>query len=312
MKILPIERKSAVLTPSSLACLSDVATVNLTSGCAHGCIYCYTRGYSFHPGEGVIRLYSNTAAKLRTELQRKRRLPRAVYLSPSSDLFQPVPEVLDLSFETLSILFKAGVCVAFLTKGGIPPDHMRLLKANAPLVQAQIGLITLDEEVRRVFEPNTAPSMVRLAQARDLAAAGIATTGRIDPILPGITDDEETFRELCSAFSSAGISVVAASVLFLRTAITSSLRRRLRDGKLADRLWGAFAEKTRMAIHADNSSVTGLSTDARRKIFDRLGAIAHDHGIEIRLCACKNPDLASGSCRIAGSWPAAAQLDLFD
>jgi len=85
-----------VLTPSSLACLAHVPTVNFTAGCAHECPYCYARGYLTHPGEGKIRFYTNTLAKLREELRRKRKKPTTVYFSPSSDLFQPVPEVLRL------------------------------------------------------------------------------------------------------------------------------------------------------------------------------------------------------------------------
>ena len=45
VKLIRTKRRSAVLTPSSLACLSRIPTVNLTAGCAHGCLYCYTRGY---------------------------------------------------------------------------------------------------------------------------------------------------------------------------------------------------------------------------------------------------------------------------
>ncbi len=133
MKVEPVQRKSAILTPSSLACLSKVATINLTRGCAHRCAYCYTRGYRSYPAEDTVGLYVNTAAKLSDELDRKRRLPRLVYFSPSSDLFQPVPEVLDLAFEVLEILLQRGVAVAFLTKGAIPGRHMRLLTANPRL-----------------------------------------------------------------------------------------------------------------------------------------------------------------------------------
>ena len=90
MKAVPIERKSAVLTPSSLACLANIATINLTAGCAHRCIYYYTQGYTTLPRDGTVHLYGNTAVKLAEELRRKRQLSRAVYFSPSSDLFQPV------------------------------------------------------------------------------------------------------------------------------------------------------------------------------------------------------------------------------
>ena len=130
--VISANRRSAVLTPSSLACLSDIPTINLTSGCAHGCLYCYTRGYSGYPGEGRIVVYSNTLAKLREELSRKRKKPPAVYFSPSSDLFQPVPEVLELGYEILEFLFSQQIGVAFLIKGQIPEQHLSLIHISEP------------------------------------------------------------------------------------------------------------------------------------------------------------------------------------
>jgi hypothetical protein len=38
MSVRLIERRGAVLTPSGLACLAGVPTVNITAGCAHGCV----------------------------------------------------------------------------------------------------------------------------------------------------------------------------------------------------------------------------------------------------------------------------------
>ena len=287
--------------------MADVATINLTAGCAHRCIYCYTRGYRTAPRDGAIHLYANTAAKLTEELQRKRRLPRAVYFSPSSDLFQPVPEVLGLAAEVLGVLFEWGIRVSFLSKGQIPPRHMDLLKSNAPLVQAQIGLITLDQQIVRMFEPHAALPQTRLDQARELIETGIATTGRIDPILPGLTDDETSLRDLCSGFSEAGITTVAASTLFLRPAITNSLRMNLRDASVRTRLFDAYSEKSRLGIHAENSTVTSLPREARRAAFERVQAIAGEFGITVRVCTCKNPDLSRGDCHIAGRASGAAE-----
>jgi hypothetical protein len=109
--------KIAVLTPSSLACLTHVPTVNLTAGCAHECRYCYARGYLTHPGEGKVTFYTNTLAKLREELRRKRKKPSTVYFSPSSDPFQPVPEVLGMTYEVFKFLLESRIGVAFVTKG---------------------------------------------------------------------------------------------------------------------------------------------------------------------------------------------------
>jgi hypothetical protein len=49
--------------------------------------------------------------------------------------------------------------------------------------------------------------------------------------------------------------------------------------------------------------ILNLSTEARREIFHRVESAAAAHGIEIKICACKNTDLARGSCNIAGMWP---------
>ncbi|MHC4398607.1 MAG: SPL family radical SAM protein [Planctomycetota bacterium] len=315
VQVLHSERKSAVLTASRLRCLARVPTVNLTAGCAHGCVYCYARGYSNYPGDGKVRLYANTVDKLRDELRRKRKKPEAVYFSPSSDLFQPVPEVLDMAYEVLQCLFASGIGVAFLTKGRIPDRHLRLLERNVPQVRAQIGLMSLDEDIIRVYEPYAASPRVRLAQARELARAGITTQVRLDPLLPGLTDDADHLNELFAALAWVGVKRIGASVLFLRPAIVGWLRRRVRPSAMLGPLEAAFASATRLEIHAGGSSVVALPADARRAIHDRLIRLAGAHGIEARLCACKNPDVTSSSCRIDGHWPGAAgrarQLDLF-
>ena len=55
--VIKVERRSSVLTPSNLACLSRMPTINLTAGCALGCVYCYTLGYASYPGEDKIVVY---------------------------------------------------------------------------------------------------------------------------------------------------------------------------------------------------------------------------------------------------------------
>lgn len=302
VQLIPVQRKSRVLTPSSLACLSELPTINLSAGCAHGCLYCYTRGYSTYPGVGRIHIYENTLAQLKNEVPRKRKPPAAVYFSPSSDLFQPVPEVLDMGFEVLQFLLENKVGVAFLTKGRIPPRHLELLKAHQQQVRAQIGLITLDANIQKLFEPQAAPSELRLKQVEELVEAGIETRVRLDPILPGVTDDAETIRSLCSALAERGVTKIAVAALFIRPAIVHSLRKHLPDRGLAETLLRRFETGSKLAIHAEHSLVNSLHVQNRSAIYKRVKEIAGEHQIEVKVCACKNPDLAAGSCSIAGNW----------
>lgn len=315
MEVILADRKSAVLTSSSLTCLSRVPTVNLTAGCAHACRYCYARGYLAHPGEGKVVFYTNTLARLREELRRKRKRPATVYFSPSSDPFQPVPEILDMAYDVFKFLLESGVGVAFVTKGLIPRRHRKLLAAHAALVQGRIGLITLDPEVAAAFEPGAAAPKARLAQAAELIGARVALEARLDPILPGITDTADCLQALCGALARVGVRKIAASVLFLRPAVVGSLRRHIEDKVMLDRLLERFAGSESMAIHAGGSRVRALPASERRAITDRLESIATRYGLEIVVCACKNPDIARGSCHISGRWPpatpGATQLGLF-
>lgn len=295
-----VQRKTAVLTPSSLACLRHVPTVNLAAGCAHGCLYCYARGYSQAPGQDRIQVYGNTLEKLHGELPRKRRRPPAIYFSPSSDVFQPVPEVLTLAYDVFEYLLRQGVGVSVLTKGRIPARHMELLTANAPLVHAGIGLNTFDHRISRLFEPHAAPPEIRLAQIAALVRADITVQVRIDPILPGITDDERTLQDVIGAIADVGVRHVAISTAFMRPAIASVLRRQL-DVPLAETLLRQYERGCHLTMAGANTGIVMPPATARRAIYERARRLAARHGIEVRVCACKNSDLARGSCHIAGS-----------
>jgi DNA repair photolyase len=311
-----VKRKSSVLSPSGLDCLAHIPTVNVCSGCAHGCLYCYTRGYSIYPGEDKVEVYENLLEKIKKELPRKKTRPRAVYFSPSSDVFQPVPEVLDVTYGVFEYLLQRGVGVAFLTKGDIPEKHMKLLKSHAENVRAQVGLITLEEDILKIFEPRAAPAKQRLSQIKELTEAGLVTQVRLDPILPGLTDDEDKLSALIEAIAETGVKKVAASILFLRPAVTASLKKNMGDKEMLNTLLNSFTKARRLEIHAEHSKVMALPKEDRKAIFERIRNIASDYGIGLKICACKNPDLASDSCSIAGDWieppKGSEQMSLFE
>lgn len=302
MELALLERKSHVLTPARLLCLDRMPTLRLASGCMHGCLDCYAQGACGPCGSDKVTISRNLVAKLGDELSHRRIKPPAIRLDLSSDPFQPVPELLDLIYETLQYLLDKGIGVIFQTKGKIPARHMGLLVAHAPLVRAIIPLVTTDRRVLRIFEPRTATPRVRLRQMRQLVAGGVATLARVDPILPGVTDDPDTMHGLCAALAAAGIREMAAGVLVLRPALLSALRNRLARPQIYRRLMEAFSGGSNEPLFDHRSAVRILPASRRRRIFQWLTAIAGQYGIRARVCACKNPDLDSESCRLAGRW----------
>jgi len=292
------ERKGPILTPSSLACLGGIPTINITEGCAHACSYCYTQGYSGYPGANRVVLFDNTAELVRAELARKRRRPKRVYFSPSSDAFQPLPEVQDVTFDTMSDLYERGVEVGFLTKGSVS-DRFLTLFANRPdRVFAQVGITTLAEGLMRALEPRAASAAERLRTIEGLTRAGVVTRARLDPLVPDLTDTEANLRPLLSALSQRGVRSVAASYLFLRPAFAWRTVKRLRD------LTGWSHASENWAWHRFADGVGRgkmIRPEVRRERFGRLRALAAEHNIEVHLCACKNPDLdLASNCHIAG------------
>ncbi len=281
-------------------------TINLTAGCAIGCVYCYGVGYGSHPDEGSVVLYEDTLERLKRELPRKRKAPRSVFFSPSNDIFQPVAEVLDLAHEILDFLLAAGIDVVILTKGQIPDRTLDLLLRYPDRVSMQIGITTLDEGLSKMFKPNAATPRARLEQLDRLIVGGLATRARLDPTIPGATDDTEGLDRLFAALGAAGIDYVAAGFLFLRPRILHTLYADVNDKRLLWRILTTYEDSERLDIRAGKSTTTALPTMVRKESFTRIREIAGRHSIDVAVCACKNPDIATGTCGIGGATPTRA------
>ncbi len=299
VKVVRKLRKSAVLTPSQIPCLRSLPTINITKGCALGCTYCYIQGYSDYPGSDRVILYENTAELLARELERKRKKPRRVYFSPSSDAFQYLPEVQEVSLQTMSILLRAGVEVAFLTKGFITEPFRQLFARTPELVFAQVGITTLDRSLWQTFEPRTAPPGGRIDTIVALTKLGVRTVARLDPLIPDITDTDENLAPLLDALQKAGVTAAVASHVFVRPGVTR---------EVADMLQPDSTHGSRPRIEPwpfmelDDGAETPRKGkyEKRCRRFERVRLAGEAFGITIRPCRCKNPLLGGVGCEIAG------------
>jgi DNA repair photolyase len=289
-------RRPPILTSSSIPCLQHLPTINVTEGCALGCSYCYIQGYSHYPGPERVVLFENTAEVVRDELRRKRRRPRRVYFSPSSDAFQYPPEVQEVTFQTMSVLLEAGIEVAFLTKGFISDRFLRLFKGLPQLIFAQVGVTSLDHGIWKAFEPRTAPPSKRVESIRSLREIGIETTARLDPLIPDLTDTEANLNPLLAALRETGVTHVSASFLFLRQCFADRVSAQL-DQFMPARSAAAWRHQD----FVDGCGGGRMPTLEERAVrFERLSALCKQHGIRLNACRCKNPELGGSGCFIAG------------
>jgi DNA repair photolyase len=295
-------RRPPILTSSAIPCLRHLPTINITEGCALGCSYCYIQGYSHYPGPERVILFENTAEVVRDELRRKRKRPRRVYFSPSSDAFQYLPEVQEVTFQTMSVLLEAGIEVAFLTKGFVADRFLQLFKGAPQLVFAQIGITSLDPGVWRTFEPRTGPPSQRVESIRSLRGIGIETTARLDPLIPDLTDTEANMNPLLAALREAGVTRASASFLFLRQCFADRLSAQL-DGFMLAGSVSAWRYQD-FVDGCGGGRMTSLEDRALR--FERLSTLCEQHGIRLNACRCKNPELGGSGCLIAGPAPVPA------
>jgi hypothetical protein len=242
-------------------------------------------------------LFENTPELIAKELGRARRKPRRVYFSPSSDAFQYLPQVQDVSFRSLAALLSAGVGVSFLTKGFVTERFLELFAEHAAFVFAQIGITTLDLRLWRLCEPRTAPPEMRVATAQSLIRLGVRTSVRLDPLIPDVTDTAERLLPLLEALSDAGVREAAASYIFLRHGVGEDVIGRIRAA-------GATPYDTQswpyQAFDAGRKGGRMIDRDERARRFARLEALGARVGIRVRPCRCKNPELVDRECGIAG------------
>lgn len=299
MEFIEIERKSRVLSKAQFGCLRDAYTFNITRGCEFLCVYCYARGYPGAPFTGVVHLYHNLPEKLTRELDspRRRSAVEWVVFNTASDSFQTHPAVLDITYSTMKALLERGIGFSFLTKGWIPNRFIKLFSSHPGLVNARIGLVSLSQRYRDLFEPNAATPAERLQNIERLKKEGMEVEVRIDPIIPFYTDDEGSIRRLYEALGERGIKRVSISYLHLRPAILDQLQRELPPTEF---------NLLRSCFESQSWSVVGASTQSklippllRERGYRRFKALAEDFGIKPFICACKNPDMPAHQCSTA-------------
>ena len=253
------------------------------------------------PEEGRVTVYADTADRIEAELERKRKKPNHVYFSPSTDVFQPVDSVLDMAYRIFEALLVRGIGVAFVSKGMIPERHMALLCAHPDLVRAQIGIITMNKALARLIEPNAPEPATRLTQMERLCRAGVQTRLRVAPIVPGLTDEDETLKELFRCASECGAVHASVNAMHLRPAITASLRRHL-GCEAFQKIVSHYESAKSLEVCGGKSRQTPLDKTSRLTLFERARHIARGYGIEAHVCGCMNPDLPDERCALDGEW----------
>src|SRR5438445_1854705 len=187
-------------------------SLNPYVGCEHACNYCFARAYNARyrerdVGEAFdrnIEVRTNFVERLRNEL--RRRPQGSVAIGTATDPYQPIEGTYRLTRGCLEALVDFPMPPGIVTKGPLVVrdiDVLQRLDAKTDLT-VYFSVPCVDEEVVRKTDPGTAPPRQRLRALRMLRDAGIDAAVLCMPVLPGITDSEESLDRAAKAASEAG------------------------------------------------------------------------------------------------------------
>ena len=161
-------------------------TINPYIGCEHGCTYCYARfmkRFTNHKEEWgeFVDVKVNAASLLQREIEKKR--PGKVWISGVCDPYQPLEKKYELTKRCLEILLEHDWPVTIQTKSPLVLRDVKLLREFND-IEVGLTITTADENIRKIFEPNSPPVEQRIETLEKLRSAGIKTFAMIAPLLP--------------------------------------------------------------------------------------------------------------------------------
>jgi len=169
-------------------------------GCQHGCVYCYARfmAKGVHRGEewgSFVDVKVNALKLLASEVRRK---PKGVVLLSSvTDAYQPLERRYEITRGCLRLLVEHGFPVTILTKSNLVLRDVDILGRG----DSEVGLTitTMEEGVKKGFEPNSPTVKERLEALWTLHDEGVKTYAFLGPMLPYLSEIRlgELLDKLC-------------------------------------------------------------------------------------------------------------------
>src|SRR5438093_10732495 len=187
-------------------------SLNPYVGCPHACRYCFARAYNARyrdrdVGDAFdtsVDVKSNLVERLRVGLGRN---PQgSVTIGTATDPYQPIEGKYQLTRRCLEALVDHPMPTSIVTKGPLVVRDIDVLQKldEKTEVTVYFSVPCVDEEIVRKTEPGTAPPRQRLRALRMLREAGLDAAVLCMPVLPGISDSEESLDAAARAASEAG------------------------------------------------------------------------------------------------------------
>lgn len=182
-------------------------SLNPYKGCSHSCTYCFARDYHARMGrdsgagfDREVEIKINFPDLLRAEL-RHLRLRETVALGTATDPYQPCEGRFRITRRTLEALVDSPLPLVVITKGTLVVRDLDLLARLGSVtdVRVCVSIGSVAAEVANSSEPDAPPPKARLEALRRLRAVGIDAGVLCAPVLPGISDSDQSLEAVAAA-----------------------------------------------------------------------------------------------------------------
>ncbi len=204
--------------------------LNPYRGCSHACRYCYAQDVTrFEMGKDwgeVVEAKVNFVPMLKKLLAKNNK--GTFGLGTVTDPYQPVERRFELTRGAMEQLKKAGSSISILTKSDLVLRDIDFLRDWSG---AEVGLSigSIDEDVARMLEPGAPSPRRRVEVVRRLTSEGVDTYVMAAPIVPGLSDSEDSVRSLIDEVHKSGARRVMWDKFNPKPMASSRLRRALSD-----------------------------------------------------------------------------------
>jgi DNA repair photolyase len=198
--------------------------INPYVGCQHACRYCYaesyTRRFTRHKerwGE-FVDVKTNAAVVLAREIKKK--LRGTVFISSLTDPYQPLERKYEVTRQLLEILLRHQFPITIQTKSTLVLRDLDLIKQFR---EAEVGftITTLNDEIRKTFEPASSPVEKKLEAIKELKQEGVRVYVFFGPLLPGLSD--QNLEGYLTQMAQAEVDYIYVDKLNLKPNLWNSL-----------------------------------------------------------------------------------------
>jgi len=272
-------KKDFTFWPASATECTPRLLVNHYNGCTHRCFFCYSRAlpghFAFFEQDGCVAVFEGLERNIERRLRRLNTL-YPVQLSPATDPFQPVNERYELTERIIDVVTRQNVPVDVLTKGRYSDEAIHLM-ARHPYSIGQVTILTPHESLRRKLMMSGATTEQLFENLNRLRCAGIYTILRLDPIIPGISDNLDDLCAVIQQAAAAGAQHVIVSAMRIPYRMRQQVFLRLMElGATKEALQSLYTDRYDSSLHPKWAY--------RKPLFDELKAEARRQGLTFALC----------------------------